>query len=287
MLMNLMVHQVRVNFCIGSGVLTGEPPVRPRCPQLEREYMTERMLDMQEALRLIPEQHLALLSSVPIVFNVGPGRGGWCAPGRQSRPWLGAERFGVDGAELSGLPHTNGLILISTRVLEERPAPGRVEPCKLAVLHETGHCVDHHLSLASNLGGTAHRNGNLPYQGQRYTRNGVTKYYQGEFRAETYSRVFLVPDRICVRQRAEPPCESHPNHSGCNARLQTDLASTRAFRMLGGAMSRYLPRARVSPQAGSEDTARGPVGAGPVTERANSQLSPRVAGSPPGPAGIA
>jgi len=143
----------RVSFYIGATALAEEG--RPRPGRLQPNLIRDRINDMQEALARLPLRHLNLLTDVPIIIWNGPAgqRGGWYPPDNRAARWMDPVRternFGVNGGDIADLPHSNGIITITTNVLAERPAGG-VHRCMFSITHETGHCVDHHLDLTSN-----------------------------------------------------------------------------------------------------------------------------------------
>ncbi len=286
----------RINFYIGATAIAEEGG-RARRGQLQFSFLWDRIGDMQAALERAPKRHLDILMEVPIIIWNGSGRGGWVPPDRSSR-WLSPDterRFGVNGVEVAGLPHANGVITITTNVLDDRPQRD-TRPCMWTILHEAGHCIDHHLGLTSP-GSPSYRNGNRAYQGQRYGRQNqegetVYDYIGHEFKAETYSRLFMAPGHICRRQNAAPMCVNPGrNHSYCNERLQRDLARSPAFQALGSDVRTYLPLASVlSGERESEGpvaSARGPIGQQPTATSSSTNLAPNSTGRTPGPEGVA
>jgi len=290
MIIPTIIHGHTINFCVSPALASRDAEVRVQIGHLVA------------GLNRIPLRHLKLLKQVPIVIYQAPrgpdgspiGRGGWVSPtaGRQGEAtrnplydaWLTGRRgrrFGVQ-EELVTLPHSNGIIHMTDAALFRTAGA-----CQLTILHETGHCVDHHLDLNSVPidGGVAYRNGNRPYQGQRYPGRGYTNH---EFKAETYSRLFIVPGRICRQTRANPACENSAGHSRCNQRLRQDLANSAAFRVVGQDVL-GLPTHASAPGEGTGQlaSARGPAGldapADPVKSRMCSHRADRV----PGPDGMA
>jgi len=284
---------VRINFVLDArAVAGGGRSIRGQLPFL---LITTHIGAMAEVLQRIPGSHLALLREVPIIIFNGRGRGGWCSPDRRGNPgptmqrWLDQNRvdqrgFEVDVGEVAGCPHSNGIITISTRVLQG----SKINSIR-AILHETGHCVDHHLNLTSTppAGSSRYyREGNLAYQGQDYPNVSYDEY---EFKAETYARLFYARLTICRRGDADPPClGEHRGHRKCSTRLKRDLSYTPAFQMLGPGMNNYLRLpADAIEREDSSASARGPIGRRPSTILANSQLNPRAQGRVPGPVGLA
>lgn len=287
MIVPRIIRDYRINFYIGSTALADDR--RSGSGRLQFNFIWERIGNMEDALARLPNSHLELLTEVPIIIWNGPegARGGWYPPDNRSARWLNPVRtqrnFGVNGAEVANLPHSNGIISITTNVLASR-ARGDVQRCMLTIIHEAGHCVDHHLNLTSRPSRTRYRNGNLAYQGQRYG----SGYNEHEFKAETYSRLFMTPSRICRRARSLPPCLNSSGHSTCNARLQRDLGNTAAFQALGTDMNRYLPLAAADNESEeAPSSSRGLIGQAQETRLATAQLSPHAQGRVPGPVGLA
>lgn len=275
-----------INFCVSPALASQEADVR------------DQIVHLVSALERIPQRHLKLLTEVPIVIWKRPGdsgTGGWVAPtegrqgeGNQNRlydAWLNGRRgarFGVQ-EDLSSLPHSGGIIHMTDFALLRTASA-----CQLTILHETGHCVDYHLDLNSTVPHVdySYRNGNRPYQGQRYRSRGYTNH---EFKAEAYSRLFIVPSRLCRAQEANPLCENSANHRRCNERIRRDLANTRAFRSVGAETLTLLRLASVSSdRAGDPAYARGPAGMNPSADSpADSKLMPHATAHIPGPEGTA
>lgn len=283
-----LVNGKRINFYIGATAYGGR-----RTGQLQHALIRSRIDGMANTLSGLPPTHLGLLTGVPIIIWNGRDSetGGWYRPMQEALRWLhpvDTERqFGVNGNDILRLPHSNGIISICTAVLATRPGrrTQRTEQdCLRTVTHETGHCVDHHLGLASNPPSTGYRSGNQAYQGQVYRNSG---YNEHEFKAETYSRLFTVRNIrlfMCRGARANPPCQpSDTNHHQCSIRLQTDLSYSPAFRGLRS----YLPQAAIINADDSSSSARGPVGRRPATTLSNSQLNPHAHGRTPGPQSLA
>ena len=281
------IQEQTINFCVSPALASQESRVRTQIAHLV------------SALNLIPLRHLMLLREVPVVIWKLPdgehGTGGWVAPtlGRRGEEelrnvlydaWLTGRRgarFGVQG-ELSTLAHSNGIIHM-TDVALFRTAMA----CQLTILHETGHCVDYHLDLNSTPsdGDDSYRNGNRPYQGQLYRNTG---YNNHEFKAETYSRLFIRPNALCRRGRASPPCVNSANHSRCNHRIRRDLANSPAFRSAGTDALVRLGLASISSEsAGQLALTRGPAGMVLLTAPSDSQLAPHASERKPGPIGVA
>lgn len=291
MLYYRVIGGVQINFVLDARAIAGlGRSIRGQLPILS---ITAHIGVMAEALQRIPGSHLALLREVPVIIFNAPGRAGWCPPDRGGNPgprmqrWLDQDAvdrrgFEVDAGEVAGCPHSNGIIIISTRVLQG----GKINSIR-AILHETGHCVDHHLNLTSTPpAGSSYREGNLAYQGQDYQNVSYDEY---EFKAETYARLFYARLTICRRDRADPPClGEHEGHRKCSTRLKRDLSYTPAFQMLGAVMNNYLklPADAIEREDSSAST-RGPIGRRPSTILANSQLNPRAQGRVPGPVGLA
>jgi hypothetical protein len=277
----------QINFFIGATALAEEGRSRPG--RLRFSFIWDRIGDMQEVMSRLPLRHLSLLTAVPIIiWNGGEDqRGGWYPPDHRAARWMDPVRternFGVNGGEVAGLPNSNGIITITTNVLAERPT-GNVRRCMFSITHEIGHCVDHHLDLTSTPTDIGYRSGNRAYQGQRYG----SSYNGHEFKAETYSRLFIAPNRLCRGNGAVPQCENSMGHRSCNERLMRDLSHSPAFRGLGALMYLYLRLPIAQDERGDSSTAaRGPAGQVPVTRVANSQLSPHARGRVPGTVGMA
>jgi hypothetical protein len=276
----------RINFYIGTTALAEEG--RTGTGRLRFRFIWEKIGIMEAGLARLPLAHLELLAEVPIIIWNGPesARGGWYPPDHRSSRWLDPARternFGVDGREVSNLPHANGIISITTNVLASRAGAG-VHKCLFTITHEAGHCVDYHLDLSSRPLTTEYRRGNRAYQGQRYG----SGYNELEFKAETYSRLIVTPERMCRSVYASPPCLNSNGHSLCNTRLQRDLRSTRAFQVLGVEINRYLPLAVEA--CGGEISSAGIRGlAGRSLERrsAGAQLRPHAQSRIPGSIGM-
>lgn len=283
------------NAISGYRVGRGERGERHPRSALSRDRILGYMNDLIAALEKIPIQHLSLLIDVPIIiFNV-PARGGWVAPIADGYPsWVSGSRvnsrFGGGGEAIREVPYSKGIITITTAALQDSIR-------QLTILHETGHCVDYHMGLGeahyrglSSLphldysyrikGPQGHQRANLAYQGQRYGRGrGENRYYrytEKEFKAETYSRLFIRPRGMCRgegNRPAQPACITDDNHRDCSVRLQQDLANTPAFR--GIDRVRFFPLlaniANESPTLAHN--AQGPV-LDPVLSPRNPQLSP-------------
>jgi len=281
-------HGSLVNFCVSPQLASEEATIRAKITLLV------------DALSKIPQPHIRLLKDVPIViYRNDNGTGGWVAPlerrrgRRESIPndrytgWLRGRRgarFGVR-EELSSLPHSNGIIHMTTKALYK---PGNL--CQFTILHETGHCVDYHLSLESEPmnGDTSYRNGNQAYRGQRYRNTGYNEF---EFKAETYSRLFISPNSICRRNGARPAtpmCLNSSNHRNCNRRLQRDLANTPAFRSVGAGLSEYLPLASIPTESTNRlASLRGPTGLDEPIIIGEPKFIPHERDRTPGPEGLA
>lgn len=278
-----LINGKRINFYIGTTACGGN-----RRGQLQHALIRSRIDEMVNTLSRLPDPHLGLLTGVPVIIWNGPDdvSGGWYRPGQEDSVWLDPvtteQRFGVNGNDISTLPHSRGIISICTSVLATRPGREQQrteQDCLRTVTHEIGHCVDHHLGLASNPPSNGYRSGNQAYQGQLYRNRG---YVEHEFRAETYSRLFTVRNPaifMCRRADARPPClPGGTSHRQCSIRLQTDLSYSPAFRGLRS----YLPQAAIINADDSSSSSRGPVGRRPATTLSDSQLNPHAHGRTPG-----
>jgi len=270
MILRREIDGQRVNFVVGDDAcLEGADPETPAQRQsalrshtptpVSSATLYSRVGDLVAAIRRMPWQHIVFLRAAPIVivtaFPDGNARatGGWYPPRRPGNPladrWfteLSQRNTHVPAATFDTVPYVNGIIGLCTLALLENPAslPGAAQPWQFSLMHEIGHCVDFHgdpshaMRGLESPGNPDHRHGNQAYQGQRY--GGA--YNPLEFRAETYSRLILTPQRMCRRGDAVPPCVTR-NHADCNERLQRDLALSAAFLVRGVDMARYLPLA--------------------------------------------
>jgi hypothetical protein len=212
----------------------------PASHAMTNDQCLGRLQGLVEALDLIPDQHLDLLVHVPIIVTVRLAGSrytgsGWYPPGGASRgeatveTWRrpGAERnTGIPGEYVQQLDADNGLIAVSRFSLNQ-------DYYQLSILHETGHCVDYHanedhtglIPPQNDDRDSPYRDGNGPYQGQRYEANpGSVK----EKAAEAYSRLFLHPRTMCRGLDGTPACRSH-SEPRCSLRMQRDLQRTDAF----------------------------------------------------------
>ncbi len=290
----LTIRGCTIRFYVAGNVNTVSPDevTHETAVSLTQDYIHQKIAYMGTILERLPYVHLRLLEAVPILIWAGAGSGGWYEPGSTGETrWINprsASARGVDGNQIAGLPHSNGIISITESSLRNERTD-----CGLTLTHEIGHCVDFHLGLTSRPVNPAYRRGNRAYQGQKYVRNGVPQgYVEYEFRAETYSRLIMSPTLMCRRNDADPRCESH-SIRGCSERLQRDLLNTPALRAIGGEIIRYLPLAieavmRENPSESTSAGLRGPVSRyqESSTPEAMSQLRPHARSRLPGPVGM-
>jgi hypothetical protein len=289
----LSIRGCTIRFYVASNVNTVNPNdvTHETAVSLTQDFIHQKISYMATVLERLPYAHLILLETVPILIWRGGGSGGWYAPDtRGANIWTTprtARARGVDGNQVAGLPHSNGIISITERSLRNE----RID-CGFTLTHEIGHCVDFHLGLTSRPVNPAYRRGNRAYQGQKYVRNGEPQgYVEFEFKAETYSRLIMAPNRMCRRNDADPRCENH-SIRGCSVRLQRDLYNTPALRAIGGEVIRYLPLAidAIMSEDISETASsgiRGPAGRSQERISNRGQLSPHAQSRRPWPVGRA
>jgi hypothetical protein len=291
----LTIRGCTIRFYVAGNVNTVNPDevTHETAVSLTQDFIHQKISYMGTILERLPYVHLRLLEAVPILIWAGGGSGGWYEPGSIGETrWINprpARARGVDGNQVAGLPHSNGIISITERSLRNERTD-----CGFTLTHEIGHCVDFHLGLTSRPVNPAYRRGNRAYQGQKYIRNGVPQgYLEYEFRAETYSRLLMSPNRMCRLNDADPRCENH-SIRGCSERLQRDLFNTPAFQAIRGEVIRYLPLAieaimRKNPPEIRSTGIRGPVGRCQDSGSPASleRLRPHAQGRIPGPLGLA
>jgi hypothetical protein len=240
--------------------------------QMTSAELTAGIDSLVAALQRLPQPHLKHLSRCPILITTNlpsgeaPEHGGYYLPlGASGNPNYTVRRW-VDRVAQTHLrfPPTDrtvnyeaGVIAVTTRNLKARPI-GSTPRCQFTVLHEAGHCIDYNgdpahpgHGLDSNPPDDSYRLGNHAYQGQKYPAPSPAGQTEGnlilplprriyEFKAETYSRLFMGCASLCRQGEAAPPCLlGTGGHRGCNRRLQLDLAYSPAFRGL----LTYLPLA--------------------------------------------
>jgi len=235
--------------------------------QMTSAELTAGIDTLAAALQRLPQAHLKHLSRCPILITTNlpsgeaPEHGGYYLPlSAPGNPNYTVRRW-IDRSVQTHLhfPPTDrtvnyeaGVIAITTRNLKAR-AIGSTPRCQYTVLHEAGHCIDYngdpaHLGhgLDSNPPDVSYRLGNHAYQGQKYPAPDVDGQEEAEgtrllplprriyeFKAESYSRLFMGCAFLCRQGEAAPPClVGAGGHRGCNSRIQLDLAHSPAFRGL-------------------------------------------------------
>jgi hypothetical protein len=258
MLRPIRVHSHDLRFYLDS-------PAVQRSAGLEA-----RLARCEAALARLPPEHIRMIVEPIIVVDaLAGGRrtgGGWYPPasaaaGTTVGDWLGernALNTGVPASEVLarvGGREGSGIIAVTAAAflrdenwgIAREPHPAH----EFTLLHEVAHSVDFHSSLIppASLAG---RGGHAPYQGQSYP-----EPTPGELAAEAYSRFFLRPSAMCRGGEGTPPClrpdgtrtTGHcPSQRRCSARMQRDLQSTAAFRMIGW----EFPLARAPGVSGDE-----------------------------------
>lgn len=270
-----------------------------------------RRVRMEACLNLLPPEHIRLIAEPIIVVDRFPGGrrrgGGWFPPASSGGDGTVAAWLGETGAARTRVPAREvlarvggasgtGIIGITSHsfLLDEDWGHGHLAH-EYTLLHELAHSVDYHAGLIppSHLPG---REGNEPYQGQRYEGGGVH-----ELAAEAYSRFFLRPSSLCRGGRGTPPCvlpdgsratgRVCPTQRRCSARTQRDLQNTPAFRMTSvvfplaslGDGGLWAPgRARYASNVGER---RGPLDE-PHKLPAASGVSQTASWRVPGPVGV-
>jgi hypothetical protein len=256
------IHGHTVHILVGEDVVVTTFTEDRRHEMTRAEY-DEHKANLVDALNRIPEPHARFLTAVPImIVKKKPGGvesgGGWFPPddsGGGAHAWTGGgvRNTRIPASEVNSVDFSNGIIAVTTiRLNAVREGDSRFmwinrptadasgdQLYKQSLLHEVGHCIDYHYVLGHRYQGltsrprdAAYRNGNRPYQGQKYPqtpRSDEDGYLQGEFKVETYSRLFFRPEALCRRGQARPQCLNSSGHHRCAERLQRDLAATPAF----------------------------------------------------------
>ena len=145
-----------------------------------RRFYEGRINKLASSISAAPNSHLAILTRIPVIIvdALGPTRptgSGWYPPSPPGHPlasiWRHPARIRhcthVPESVLDQLGTDHGIIGVTTASCD-------ASWWYLSPLHEMGHCIDWHFPGAAHRGlippmHAAYRQGNAPYQGQRYT----------------------------------------------------------------------------------------------------------------------